>query len=92
MRGLRRGELDRRWWEVPAPLMLAGVVVGVGWRVLTAGVLGVDVGAGPTMLFGAPVVAGPLVWALVRGVWPASRRPAGDYPLGQQIEFAPREA
>ena len=72
--------------------MLAGVVVGVGWRVLTAGVLGVDIGAGPTMLFSAPVVASPLVWALVRGVWPASRRSAGHFRRGQQIEFTPREA
>ena len=39
-----------------------------------------------------PVVAGLLVWALVRGVWPAGRRPAGYFRRGQQIEFAPREA
>ncbi|MFJ9246891.1 hypothetical protein [Streptomyces sp. NPDC101776] len=64
----------------------------VGWRVLTAGVLGVNIGAGLTMPFGAPVVAAPLLWALVRGVWSASRRPAGCYRRGQQIEFAPREA
>jgi hypothetical protein len=33
-----------------------------------------------------------LLWALVRGVWPVNRRSAGHYRLGQQIEFAPREA
>ncbi|MEV8544873.1 hypothetical protein [Streptomyces sp. NPDC051572] len=92
VRASRRGELERRWWEVLAPLMPAGVIVGVGWRVLTAGVLGVNVGAGLTMLFGGPVVAGLLLWALVRGIWPANRRPAGHYRRGQQIEFAPREA
>jgi hypothetical protein len=92
VRAWQRGELDRRRWEVLAPFIPAGVILGVGWRVLTAGVLGVDIGAGLTMLFGAPVVAGLLVRALVRGVWPASRRPARHYLLGQQIEFAPREA
>jgi hypothetical protein len=92
VRASRRGELDRRWWEVLAPLMLAGVIVGVGWRVLTAGVLGANIGAGLTILFGAPVLAGLLLWALVRGVWVATHRPAGHYRRGQQIEFAPREA
>ncbi|MGW0828872.1 hypothetical protein [Streptomyces prunicolor] len=92
VRAWPRGELDRRCREVLAPFVPAGVILGVGWRVLAAGVLGVDIGAGPTMLFGAPVVAEPLVWALVHGVWPASRRPAGDHRRGQQIEFAPREA
>ncbi|MFD4552702.1 hypothetical protein ACFWP5_00005 [Streptomyces sp. NPDC058469] len=92
VRASRRGELERRWWEVLAPLMLAGVIVGVGWRVLTAGVLGVNVGAGLTMLFGGPAVAGLLVWALVRGIRLAKRNPTGHYRRGQQIEFAPREA
>jgi hypothetical protein len=92
VRASRRGELERRWWEVLAPLVAAGVIVGVGWRVLTAGVLGVNIGAGLMMMFGGPVVAGLLLWALVRGVWPANRRPVGKYQLGQQIEFAPREA
>lgn len=54
--------------------------------------LGVNVGAGLTMLFGGPVVAALLVWALVRGIWPANRRPGGHYRRGQQIEFAPHEA
>ncbi|MFG2376559.1 hypothetical protein ACGFY9_34460 [Streptomyces sp. NPDC048504] len=92
VRGSRRGELERRLWEVPAPLMVAGVIVGVGRRVLTAGVLGVDVGAGLTLLFGGPVVAGLPLWALVRGTRLANRRPAGHYRRGQQFEFAPREA
>ena len=32
------------------------------------------------------------LWALVRGTWPVNRRPTCHYRLGQQIEFAPREA
>ncbi|WP_199827221.1 hypothetical protein [Streptomyces xylophagus] len=92
VRATRQGELDRRWWEVLAPLMVAGVIVGVGWRVLTAGVLGVNIGAGLTMLFGGPVVAGLSIWALVRGVRLATRRPGGHFRPGQQIELAPRGA
>ncbi|MEV6501975.1 hypothetical protein [Streptomyces prunicolor] len=92
VRAWPRGELDRRCREMAAPFIPAGGILGVGQPVLTAGVLGVDIGAGLTMLFGAPMVAEPLVWALVRGVWPTNRRPAGDHRRGQQIEFAPREA
>jgi hypothetical protein len=44
------------------------------------------------MLLDALVVTALLLWALVRGVWPANRRPAGHHRRGQQIEFAPREA
>lgn len=86
------GELDRRWWEVLVPLVVAGVIVGVGWRVLAAGVLGVNIGAGLMVMCGGPVVVGLLLWALVGGVWAANRRPAGQYRREQQIEFAPHEA
>jgi hypothetical protein len=92
VRASRRGELDRRWWEVLAPLMMAGVIVGAGWRVLAAGVIGAGIGAGMTILFGGPAVAALVLWALVRGAWLATRRPAGHHPRGQQIEFAPRGA
>jgi hypothetical protein len=33
-----------------------------------------------------------LTWALVRGVWLATRRPGGHFRPGQQIESAPRGA
>ncbi|WP_158697781.1 hypothetical protein [Streptomyces prunicolor] len=92
VRASRRGELDRRCREMPVPFIPAGGILGAGRPVLTAEVLGVDIGAGLTMLFGAPMVAEPLVWALLRGAWPTNRRPAGDHRRGQQIEFAPREA
>ncbi|MFI6620683.1 hypothetical protein [Streptomyces sp. NPDC050528] len=35
---------------------------------------------------------GLLLWALIHGTWLANRRSAGHHRLGQQIEFAPREA
>jgi hypothetical protein len=42
----RAGRFDRRWWPVLVELMLAGALCGAGWRVLTAGVIGANIGAG----------------------------------------------
>lgn len=92
VRASRGGNLDRRWWEVLAPLMVAGVMVGVGWRVLTAGVVGANIGAGLAIIMGGPVVAGLLLWALVRGVWLATHRADGDGGRGQGFGFTPRGA
>lgn len=92
VRASRRGSLDRRWWGVLAPLTVAGVIVGVGWRVLTAGVVGANIGAGLVIIFGGPVVAGLVLWALFRGVWLADHRGDGDGGRGQRIGFAPRGA
>jgi hypothetical protein len=92
VRASRRGSLDRRWWEVLAPLLAAGLMVGVGWRILTAGVVGANIGAGLAIMFGGPVVAGLLLWALGRGVWIARHRSGGDGGSGQLIDFAPRGA
>jgi len=92
VRASRRGELDRRWWEVIAPLVVAGVIVGAGWRVLTAGVVGANIGAGLVVIVGGPVVAGLVLWALVRGLLLANRRRGGDDPRGQRFGFAPRGA
>lgn len=75
---------------------MAGLLVGVGWRVLTAGVIGANIGAGLVIVFGGPVVAGLLLWALGRGVWLANHRPghrpSGDNRGGQWTGFAPRGA
>lgn len=92
VRDTRRGRLDRRWWGVLAPLVVAGLLVGVGWRVMTAGVIGANIGAGLALFFGSPVVAGLLLWALVRGVRLMSRRRGGGGGSGQWNGFAPRGA
>ena len=68
VRDSRRGRLDRRWWQVLAPLAVAGLMLGVGWRIMTAGVIGANIGAGLAVFLGGPVVAGLVLWALVRGV------------------------
>lgn len=73
VRATRRGALDRRWWMVLGPLTTAGLMAGVGWRVLTAGVIGANIGAGLTIMLGGPVVAGLVLWSLAGGVWLAVR-------------------
>ncbi|MFF0724429.1 hypothetical protein [Streptomyces sp. NPDC004134] len=57
---------DWRWWQVIGPLVLAGIGTGYGWRILTAGGIGANIGAGFVMLFGVPALFATLVWALVR--------------------------
>jgi len=52
-----RGRLDQGWWSVLVELVLAGGLCGAGWRVLTAGVIGANIGAGLVMMVGAPIVA-----------------------------------
>jgi hypothetical protein len=90
VRATRRGTLDRRWWEVLAPLMAVGLIVGVGWRIVTAGVVGANIGAGLTIFAGGPVVAALLLWSLIRGVQLATRR--GDDGDRTGIGFAPHGA
>ncbi|AUH39094.1 hypothetical protein CXR04_01450 [Streptomyces sp. CMB-StM0423] len=59
---------DLRWWQVIGPLVLAGIGTGYGWRILTAGGIGANIGAGAVMLFGVPTLFATLVWALVRSI------------------------
>ncbi|GGS65135.1 hypothetical protein GCM10010270_40550 [Streptomyces violaceus] len=78
VRAARRGALDRRWWGVLGPLVIVGLMAGVGWRILTAGVIGANIGAGMLIILGTPVAAGLLLWAVGRGVWLATRGHGGD--------------
>jgi hypothetical protein len=63
-----RHVLDPRWWSVLGPLLLIGVLVGFGWRVFTAGVIGANIGAGFFTFFAGPVIVALLVWAVFRSV------------------------
>jgi hypothetical protein len=63
----RRGRFDRRWWHVVLPLLIAGLVVGTGSRVVTAGVIGANIGAGFVIVLGTPLVALLLAYAGIRG-------------------------
>jgi len=62
--GLLRG----RWWAVIGPLLLAGAVLGLGERVLTAPVIGANIGAGFGIVAGVPVVLASVAWAVSWGI------------------------
>jgi len=57
--------LDVRWWAVLIPLLLIGMSAGAGWRVMTAGVIGANIGAGLIILVGGPAAASLALWSLV---------------------------
>ncbi len=52
----RAGRLDRRWWGPIIAMSVAGVVVAVAERVMTAAVVGANIGGGFMLLFGTPFV------------------------------------
>ncbi len=80
VRGALRGAMDQRWWGVLGPLVVVGLMAGVGWRILTAGSIGANIGAGFMIMIGAPFAAGLLLWSLAWGVWLAwqGRHPDGE--------------
>ncbi len=57
--------------SVLLPLVAVGAILGLAWRVITAAVIGANIGAGLVMLFGPPVV---LVLILVAGISAWQRR------------------
>lgn len=64
--GSATGRWDPGWGSVVAMVAGAGIIVGYGWRVLTAGVTGANQGAGLVVLLGVPMVLGLLGTAAVR--------------------------
>jgi hypothetical protein len=76
---VRRRGFDSRWTAVVALLMMSGVVLaGVG-RIVTAGVVGANIGGGVAIFFGAPTVAALVVCAVLRARW-IHRHPVGAAP------------
>ena len=71
--GLYHRQIDRRWLATVVPLCAAGAIVGAGWRVLTAGAIGANIGAGMVLIFGFPL-AGLLVLGAALNWWRESRR------------------
>ncbi|QFY12251.1 hypothetical protein GBF35_41875 [Nonomuraea phyllanthi] len=64
VRASHRRRFDRRWWAALLPALAAGALAGAGWRVMTAGTLGANIGAGLTIILGGPLVALLLLWSL----------------------------
>ncbi|MFC4066516.1 hypothetical protein [Actinoplanes subglobosus] len=62
------GRMRAAWWTVLVALAAAGVILGYGWRVWTAGGIGANIGAGIVTFFGGPLVIGMMVAALVSAV------------------------
>ncbi|WP_146605643.1 hypothetical protein [Micromonospora craterilacus] len=58
--------LDSRWWTVLLALMLSGALIGFAWRVMTAGGIGANIGAGLVVLAGGPVLLLLLIVAAVQ--------------------------
>ncbi len=57
--------LDPRWWTVLTPLVAAGALVGFAGRVVTAGVIGANIGAGLLVLAGGPALVVLLLVAAI---------------------------
>ncbi|GIJ34179.1 hypothetical protein ACIBQ2_03595 [Micromonospora sediminimaris] len=49
-------KLDPRVWSALVPLLVAGVLIGLAWRIVTAGAIGANIGAGLVVLGGGPVL------------------------------------
>ncbi|MFD5158826.1 hypothetical protein ACFWMJ_12245 [Streptomyces hawaiiensis] len=82
VRSSLRGAMDRRWWGVLGPLVVLGLMAGVGWRILTSGVIGANIGAGLLIIFGTPIAAGLLLWSLAWAFWLVTQRPGHEGGLG----------
>lgn len=64
----RHGRIDRRWWPPIVAMTLVGAIIGLSGRVMTAAVVGANIGDGFMLLFGPPVVLvlviGSIVWSI----------------------------
>lgn len=78
-----RRQLAARWWAVLVPLVVVGVLAGAGWRVMTAGVIGVNIGAGFYLLFVVPLMGGLVLWALAASYYFLYRRDRASSPRGR---------
>ncbi|MBI2711172.1 MAG: hypothetical protein HYX34_15995 [Actinobacteria bacterium] len=75
VRALRRHVLHRGWSAVVVYVVLSGIALGFGARVITAGVIGANIGGGMLMLVLPPALIGGLVLTVVRFLVERGRRP-----------------
>ncbi len=62
------------------PLLVAGFLAGAGWRVMTAGVQGSNIGAGFLVMIGVPLVLVLVAWALGYSIYLGWGRTGHDSP------------
>ena len=79
-----RPVVDIRWWAVLVPLAVAGFIAGAGWRVLTAGVIGANIGAAFVAVLAGPIVLVLVVWALAFAAYLLSRTGHARTPRGKE--------
>jgi hypothetical protein len=72
------------WLGVLARLVAAGATIALGYRMVTAGVIGANIGFGIFLMLGIPFCLGLVVWAALiahtltaRQVGPADRQADG---------------
>jgi len=70
---IRRSFTAQRW-AITGPLLLSGFIVGAGERIMTAGVIGANIGGGFVLLFGTPLVAVGLAWSIGGSAYLRRRR------------------
>lgn len=74
----RRGLVAGQWWGFVLPLVAIGAFAGIGYRVVTAAVVGANIGAGLVILF-APFLIVPALGFSARS-WRALSRHAVKIP------------
>ena len=62
-RGVRDGEFRSEWWQVAAALGAIAAFGGFTYRIVTAPVIGANIGGGALILFALPLSVGMLTWA-----------------------------
>lgn len=82
--GARRRWFLGQWCLVVALLMAAGALTGWSGRVVTAGVIGANIGVGIAVFFCAPIVLGLILTALVLAIVLAVR----EWPRAPRAEWA----
>ena len=70
---LAEARLDGTQLRTLVLLTVAGVIIGAGWRCVTAGVIGANIGGGMVLLLGLPLATG-LIGAAVLGAIADGRR------------------
>ncbi|WP_340560020.1 hypothetical protein [Streptomyces sp. GSL17-111] len=65
---------DPCWWSVVGPLLVAGLVSGAAWRVLTDVTLGIDLAVVGVVFLVGPFVGLLVLWSAGRAAWIVRRR------------------